>query len=195
MANQLPSRVVNMEHLARDVVVLTANGLYQLDDILEAYGLTRDTYHAEIFRTPLYQREHNLWQKRIAADSKALMREQARLFAEASLKHLHARMQDPKTKTSDVINGLRTLMELGDLAPKKDDKTSGLTVVIDFGQTVNNALSAAGPNQPIHTNYVNPSPQARPVIEHMPLSPLSPPTPGAQQSTPSPATILTSIGE
>lgn len=132
---------VNLKHLARDVVVLTTNGLYPLEDILAVYGFTIDEYHSEIYRLPAYQTEYQHWEKRVQADDKALMREQARLVAEANISTINERLKDPKSKTSDVINGLRLLMELGDMMPKKDDRMSGITVMIDFGQSMNQQIA------------------------------------------------------
>lgn len=132
---------VNLKHLARDVVVLTTNGLYPLEDILAVYGFTIDEYHSEIYRLPVYQTEYQHWEKRVQADDKALMREQARLVAEANISTINERLKDPKSKTSDVINGLRLLMEIGDMMPKKDDRMSGITVMIDFGQSMNQQIA------------------------------------------------------
>lgn len=161
------SKPVNLKHLARDVVVLTTNGLYPIEDVLAVYGFTLDSYHCEIYRLPAYQAEYRHWQKRVEADDKALIREQARLVAEANISVINERLKDPKSKTSDVVNGLRLLMEIGDMMPKKDDKMSGITVMIDFGDSMNRQLvqghviehdpGQTGNRQLVQTSYAAPA--------------------------------------
>jgi len=158
------------DELARDLVVLTANGAFSEFEVLSGYGLLdlesdltdRHNEIATIISTllayqPFYQ-SFIKWQERIKTDDKAVIREQARLIYAANLRNLHMKMQNPKTSAQALAVVMNTLAEVGDLKPKKEDNVSGLTVMIDFGQNVNATLPESIRPTPTHPT--------RPIIEH-----------------------------
>ena len=153
----LPTRLesVDFAALARDVVLFLDPGVFTREHILGegGYNLTDDDMEL-IADHPPYKVARREWQRKTTANAKALVREQAKLLYSANLGNLHIRMQSPDATLAQITNAMHLLADLADLTPKKEDNTSGLTVVLDFGSQMNNVI----------TTHHNP----RNVIDHEP---------------------------
>lgn len=158
LLDELPShlRHLNLDHLARDTVIFVRPGVFTHDEVYgsEGYNLTPADF-AFLDNYPPYQLLLTQWEKKAHSSSKSLPREQARVLFASNIRNLHIRLQDPKTSAGQVISALDMLADIGDIKPKKDDNASGLTVVLDFGQTMNNAIAVA------HNTV-----EAKPPLEH-----------------------------
>lgn len=122
----------NLDRLAKDIAILTANNLYSVEEVIDSYGITPYEYENLTYTRPFQERlSHH--QKEIGTDRNALLRAQAKLMTDANLRSLHEMANDPKTKPSDRLKAAALIMELADAKPKQEQQFSGMVLNVSFG--------------------------------------------------------------
>lgn len=132
---------LNLDHMARDTVLFVRPGVFTREEVYgeQGYNIT-DEELVRLQTYPPYQAAIARWEKASEANGKALAKEQAKVLFTANMRNLHIRLQNEKTTAGQIISAMDMLADIADLKPRKDDNNSGLTVVLDFGATMNQVI-------------------------------------------------------
>ena len=132
---------LDLDHLARDTVLFIRPGVFTHEEVYgeQGYNVTAEEL-ARLQTYPPYQAAIARWEKASEANGKALAKEQAKVLFTANMRNLHIRLQGEKTTAGQVISAMDMLADIADLKPRKDDNNSGLTVVLDFGASMNQVI-------------------------------------------------------
>lgn len=122
----------NLYYLARDIAVLTANQLYSVEEICQAYKISAEQY-AQLQQEAAFQERVAQHKNKIGNDRASLIRAQAKLMSESHLRTLQEIASDPTSKPGDKLKAIQTLNELADVKPKNSDGVSGLVLNVSFG--------------------------------------------------------------
>lgn len=123
---------IDLDSLARDLAVLTANRLYSEEEIGAAYDLSpSDT--KKLLDDPDFSARVSAHRDKIGDGRTDLLRAQAKLMSESTLRDLFEIARSNKDKTSDKLKAIAALAELADIKPRNEQQFSGMVLNVNFG--------------------------------------------------------------
>lgn len=123
---------LDLDPLARDLAVLTANRLYSEEEIGAAYGLTRADI-IKLLDDPDFSARVSAYRDKIGDGRTDLLRAQAKLMSESNLRDLFEITRSDKEKTSDKLKAMAALAEIADIKPRNEQQFSGMVLNVNFG--------------------------------------------------------------
>lgn len=123
---------IDLDSLARDLAVLTANRLYSEEEIGAAYDLSpSDT--KKLLDDPDFNARVSAYRDKIGDGRTDLLRAQAKLMSESTLRDLFEIARSTKDKTSDKLKAMAAIAELADIKPRNEQQFSGMVLNVNFG--------------------------------------------------------------
>lgn len=123
---------IDLDSLARDLAVLTANRLYSEEEIGAAYDLSPSDIN-KLLDDPDFSSRVSAHRDRIGDGRTDLLRAQAKLMSESTLRDLFEIARSTKDKTSDKLKAIAALAELADIKPRNEQQFSGMVLNVNFG--------------------------------------------------------------
>lgn len=136
-----------VDNLIRDLVVFTVNDAFSEAEILTPYGFTFDDLYA-MRQHPQFQQRWSHHKREMGDDRTAVIRAQAKLLTEASLRTLFETINNPDEKTGDKLKAFALLSEMADMKPRNDPAAlnSGVVVNLSFGSMTPHAQATIDNN-------------------------------------------------
>lgn len=123
---------IDLDSLARDLAVLTTNRLYSEEEVGAAYDLSpSDT--KKLLDDPDFNARVSAHRDKIGDGRTDLLRAQAKLMSESTLRDLFEIARSDKDKTSDKLKAIAALAELADIKPRNEQQFSGMVLNVNFG--------------------------------------------------------------
>lgn len=123
---------IDLDSLARDLAVLTANRLYSEEEIGAAYDLSPSDIK-KLLDDPDFNARVSAHRDKIGDGRTDLIRAQAKLMSESNLRDLFEIARSTKDKTSDKLKAIAALAELADIKPRNEQQFSGMVLNVNFG--------------------------------------------------------------
>lgn len=123
---------IDLDSLARDLAVLTANRLYSEEEIGAAYDLSPSDIK-KLLDDPDFSARVSAHRDRIGDGRTDLLRAQAKLMSESTLRDLFEIARSTKDKTSDKLKAIAALADLADIKPRNEQQFSGMVLNVNFG--------------------------------------------------------------
>lgn len=123
---------IDLDSLARDIAVLTANRLYSEEEIAAGYDLSPAEIH-KLLDDPDFISRVSAHRDRIGDGRTDLLRAQAKLMFESIPRDLLEIARSPKDKTSDKLKAIAALAEIADVKPRNEQQFSGMVLNVNFG--------------------------------------------------------------
>lgn len=123
---------IDLDSLARDLAVLTANRLYSEEEVAAAYDLSPSDIN-KLLDDPDFNARVSAHRDRIGDGRTDLLRAQAKLMSESTLRDLFEIARSTKDKTSDKLKAIAALAELADIKPRNEQQFSGMVLNVNFG--------------------------------------------------------------
>lgn len=122
----------DLDSLARDLAVLTANRLYSEEEIGAGYDLSPSDIK-KLLDDPDFNARVSAHRDRIGDGRTDLLRAQAKLMSESTLRDLFEIARSDKDKTSDKLKAIAALAEIADIKPRNEQQFSGMVLNVNFG--------------------------------------------------------------
>lgn len=122
----------DLDSLARDLAVLTANRLYSEDEIGAAYDLSPSDIN-KLLDDPDFNARVSAHRDKIGDGRTDLIRAQAKLMSESNLRDLFELSRSTKEKTSDKLKAMAAIAEIADIKPRNEQQFSGMVLNVNFG--------------------------------------------------------------
>lgn len=123
---------IDLDSLARDLAVLTANRLYSEEEIGAAYDLSpSDT--KKLLDDPDFNARVSAHRDKIGDGRTDLLRAQAKLMSESNLRDLFELSRSTKEKTSDKLKAMAAIAEIADIKPRNEQQFGGMVLNVNFG--------------------------------------------------------------
>lgn len=122
----------DLDSLARDLAVLTANRLYSEEEVGAAYDLSPSDIN-KLLADPDFSARVSAHRDRIGDGRTDLLRAQAKLMSESTLRDLFEIARSNNDKTSDKLKAIAALAELADIKPRNEQQFSGMVLNVNFG--------------------------------------------------------------
>lgn len=123
---------VDLDSLARDLAVLTANRLYSEEEIGAGYDLSPSDIK-KLLDDPDFNARVSAHRDKIGDGRTDLLRAQAKLMSESTLRDLFEIARSDKDKTSDKLKAIAALAEIADIKPRNEQQFSGMVLNVNFG--------------------------------------------------------------
>lgn len=123
---------IDLDSLARDLAVLTANRLYSEEEIGAAYDLSPSDIK-KLLDDPDFNARVSAHRDRIGDGRTDLLRAQAKLMSESNLRDLFELSRSTKEKTSDKLKAMAAIAEIADIKPRNEQQFSGMVLNVNFG--------------------------------------------------------------
>lgn len=123
---------IDLDSLARDLAVLTANRLYSEEEIGAAYDLSPSDIN-KLLADPDFNARVSAHRDRIGDGRTDLLRAQAKLMSESNLRDLFELSRSTKEKTSDKLKAMAAIAEIADIKPRNEQQFSGMVLNVNFG--------------------------------------------------------------
>ena len=122
----------DLDSLARDLAVLTANRLYSEEEIGAAYDLSPSDIN-KLLDDPDFNARVSAHRDKIGDGRTDLLRAQAKLMSESNLRDLFELSRSTKEKTSDKLKAMAAIAEIADIKPRNEQQFSGMVLNVNFG--------------------------------------------------------------
>lgn len=122
----------DLDSLARDLAVLTANRLYSEEEIGAAYDLSPSDIN-KLLDDPDFNARVSAHRDKIGDGRTDLIRAQAKLMSESNLRDLFELSRSTKEKTSDKLKAMAAIAEIADIKPRNEQQFSGMVLNVNFG--------------------------------------------------------------
>lgn len=126
------TKPLDLDSLARDLAVLTANRLYSEEEIGAGYDLSPSDIR-KLLDDPDFNARVSAHRDRIGDGRTDLLRAQAKLMSESTLRDLFEIARSDKDKTSDKLKAIAALAEIADIKPRNEQQFSGMVLNVNFG--------------------------------------------------------------
>lgn len=123
---------IDLDSLARDLAVLTANRLYSEEEIGAAYDLSPSDIK-KLLDAPDFNARVSAHRDKIGDGRTDLLRAQAKLMSESNLRDLFELSRSTKEKTSDKLKAMAAIAEIADIKPRNEQQFSGMVLNVNFG--------------------------------------------------------------
>lgn len=123
---------IDLDSLARDLAVLTANRLYSEEEIGAAYDLSPSDIN-KLLDDPDFNARVSAHRDKIGDGRTDLLRAQAKLMSESNLRDLFELSRSTKEKTSDKLKAMAAIAEIADIKPRNEQQFSGMVLNVNFG--------------------------------------------------------------
>nr|DAN56963.1 MAG TPA: hypothetical protein [Caudoviricetes sp.] len=123
---------IDLDSLARDLAVLTANRLYSEEEIGAAYDLSPSDIK-KLLDDPDFNARVSAHRDKIGDGRTDLLRAQAKLMSESNLRDLFELSRSTKEKTSDKLKAMAAIAEIADIKPRNEQQFSGMVLNVNFG--------------------------------------------------------------
>ena len=123
---------IDLDSLARDLAVLTANRLYSEEEVAAGYDLSPADIR-KLLDDPDFSARVSAHRDKIGDGRTDLLRAQAKLMSESTLRDLFEIARSNKDKTSDKLKAIAALAELADIKPRNEQQFSGMVLNVNFG--------------------------------------------------------------
>lgn len=123
---------IDLDSLARDLAVLTANRLYSEEEIGAAYDLSPSDIK-KLLADPDFSSRVSAHRDKIGDGRTDLLRAQAKLMSESNLRDLFELSRSTKEKTSDKLKAMAAIAEIADIKPRNEQQFSGMVLNVNFG--------------------------------------------------------------
>lgn len=123
---------IDLDSLARDLAVLTANRLYSEEEIGAAYDLSPSDIN-NLLDDPDFNARVSAHRDKIGDGRTDLLRAQAKLMSESNLRDLFELSRSTKEKTSDKLKAMAAIAEIADIKPRNEQQFSGMVLNVNFG--------------------------------------------------------------
>lgn len=123
---------IDLDSLARDLAVLTANRLYSEEEIGAAYDLSPSDIN-KLLDDPDFNARVSAHRDNIGDGRTDLLRAQAKLMSESNLRDLFEIARSTKDKTSDKLKAMAAIAEIADIKPRNEQQFSGMVLNVNFG--------------------------------------------------------------
>lgn len=123
---------IDLDSLARDLAVLTANRLYSEEEIGAAYDLSPSDIN-KLLDDPDFNARVSAHRDKIGDGRTDLIRAQAKLMSESNLRDLFELSRSTKEKTSDKLKAMAAIAEIADIKPRNEQQFSGMVLNVNFG--------------------------------------------------------------
>ena len=123
---------IDLDALARDLAVLTANRLYSEEEIGAAYDLSPSDIN-KLLDDPDFNARVSAHRDKIGDGRTDLLRAQAKLMSESNLRDLFELSRSTKEKTSDKLKAMAAIAEIADIKPRNEQQFSGMVLNVNFG--------------------------------------------------------------
>lgn len=123
---------IDLDSLARDLAVLTANRLYSEEEIGAAYDLSPSDIN-KLLDDPDFNARVSAHRDKIGDGRTDLLRAQAKLMSESNLRDLFELSRSTKEKTSDKLKAMAAIAEIADIKPRNEQQVSGMVLNVNFG--------------------------------------------------------------
>lgn len=123
---------IDLDSLARDIAVLTANRLYSEEEIAAGYDLSPAEIH-KLLDDPDFNSRVSAYRDKIGDGRTDLIRAQAKLMSDSNLRDLFELTRSAKEKTSDKLKAMAAIAEIADIKPRNEQQFSGMVLNVDFG--------------------------------------------------------------
>lgn len=123
---------IDLDSLARDLAVLTANRLYSEEEIGAAYDLSPSDIN-KLLDDPDFNARVSAHRDKIGDGRTDLLRAQAKLMLESNLRDLFELSRSTKEKTSDKLKAMAAIAEIADIKPRNEQQFSGMVLNVNFG--------------------------------------------------------------
>lgn len=122
----------DLDSLARDLAVLTANRLYSEEEVAAAYDLSPSDI-SKLLDDPDFNARVSAHRDKIGDGRTDLLRAQAKLMSESNLRDLFELSRSTKEKTSDKLKAMAAIAEIADIKPRNEQQFSGMVLNVNFG--------------------------------------------------------------
>lgn len=123
---------IDLDSLARDLAVLTANRLYSEEEVAAAYDLSQADIN-KLLDDPDFNARVSAHRDKIGDGRTDLLRAQAKLMSESNLRDLFELSRSTKEKTSDKLKAMAAIAEIADIKPRNEQQFSGMVLNVNFG--------------------------------------------------------------
>lgn len=123
---------IDLDSLARDLAVLTANRLYSEEEVAAAYDLSPSGI-SKLLDDPDFNARVSAHRDKIGDGRTDLLRAQAKLMSESNLRDLFELSRSTKEKTSDKLKAMAAIAEIADIKPRNEQQFSGMVLNVNFG--------------------------------------------------------------
>lgn len=123
---------IDLDSLARDLAVLTANRLYSEEEVAAAYDLSPSDIN-KLLDDPDFNARVSAHRGKIGDGRTDLLRAQAKLMSESNLRDLFELSRSTKEKTSDKLKAMAAIAEIADIKPRNEQQFSGMVLNVNFG--------------------------------------------------------------
>lgn len=123
---------IDLDSLARDLAVLTANRLYSEEEIGAAYDLSPSDIN-KLLADSDFNARVSAHRDKIGDGRTDLLRAQAKLMSESNLRDLFELSRSTKEKTSDKLKAMAAIAEIADIKPRNEQQFSGMVLNVNFG--------------------------------------------------------------
>lgn len=123
---------IDLDSLARDLAVLTANRLYSEEEVAAAYDLSPSDI-SKLLDDPDFNARVSAHRDKIGDGRTDLLRAQAKLMSESNLRDLFELSRSTKEKTSDKLKAMAAIAEIADIKPRNEQQFSGMVLNVNFG--------------------------------------------------------------
>ena len=123
---------IDLDSLARDLAVLTANRLYSEEEVAAAYDLSPSDI-SKLLDDPDFNARVSAHRDKIGDGRTDLLRAQAKLMLESNLRDLFELSRSTKEKTSDKLKAMAAIAEIADIKPRNEQQFSGMVLNVNFG--------------------------------------------------------------
>ena len=123
---------IDLDSLARDLAVLTANRLYSEEEVAAAYDLPPSDI-GKLLDDPDFNARVSAHRDKIGDGRTDLLRAQAKLMSESNLRDLFELSRSTKEKTSDKLKAMAAIAEIADIKPRNEQQFGGMVLNVNFG--------------------------------------------------------------
>ena len=123
---------IDLDSLARDLAVLTANRLYSEEEVAAAYDLSPSDI-SKLLDDPDFNARVSAHRDKIGDGRTDLLRAQAKLMSESNLRDLFELSRSAKEKTSDKLKAMAAIAEIADIKSRNEQQFSGMVLNVNFG--------------------------------------------------------------
>ena len=123
---------IDLDSLARDIATLTANRLYSEEEVAAGYDLSPSDIK-KLLDDPDFNARVSAHRDKIGDGRTDLLRAQAKLMSESTLRDLFEIARSDKDKTSDKLKAIAALAEIADIKPRNEQQFSGMVLNVNFG--------------------------------------------------------------